>query len=87
MREIKFSQIPDAYRAQTLARAEEVYGREPEEGMDDFLAAEGVTSELHFDQIHDPERFVSEAEYNAATPAEWEALATVLDWEEHSLTL
>lgn len=33
------------------------------------------------------ERYVSEADYNAATPEEWAGLALVLDMEQHSFTL
>lgn len=45
-------------------------------------AAEAFAEEFpEWEQSADPERFVSEADYNAATPAEWEGLQAALDWE------
>jgi hypothetical protein len=88
-REVQYHEIPERYAAQTLAMAEAHYGSQAEfdaAADEEWAEAEGM-SLLDLDRNLYPDDFVSEDDYNAATPAEWDGLQTVLDWEQHSHTL
>ncbi len=85
-RPVAYHEIPDRYAAQTLAMAEAYYGAEPEYSDADWAVDNGMTPE-ELDRNLYPEDFVTEDDFNAATPDEWEGLQAALDWEQHSFTL
>ena len=71
----------DRYAERSFARDLDRYLAEQEEAEAAHEWAVSEFGEDYADREADPERFVSEAEYNAATAQDWADLDMIRDWE------